>query len=122
MASTKQAQGRAARTRDAKAPAVRTAVLPIDEIHRSYPDEWVLIRVTSTEPGQGITHGEVLTHSETRHEVSTALLQAHREDPTIHTYIFHGGPGPSSTSESADDVGKFDSWLGVTSFELDDLG
>lgn len=121
MATTKQAQGRAARVRNTKAPAGRTALLPIDEIQRSYPGEWVLVRVTDTGPGHGIACGEVLAHSEARHEVSAALLQAHREDPTIHTYIGYGGPPLIPSDECPDDLGKVDSWLGVAAFELDSL-
>jgi hypothetical protein len=120
LATTRPTEGRAAR--NTQAPATRTAVLPIDEIQRSYPGEWVLVRVTHTEPGSGITHGEVLTHSETRHEVSAALLQAHRDDPTIHTYIGYGGLRLTPSDECPDDLGNVDSWLGVAAFELNALG
>ena len=121
MATTRQAQGQAARARSAQAPTTRPAVLPIDEIQRSYPGEWVLVRVTDTGPEQAIAFGEVLAHSEARHEVSAALLQAHRDDPTIHTYVGYGGPRLTPIAERPDDIGSFGSWLGVATFELDDI-
>src|SRR5438067_1538662 len=65
--------------------------LPIEEIYPLYPGEWVVVKVTALDKEQRISHAVVLAHSASRKKVSKALLQAHRDDPRVHTYLFVGG-------------------------------
>lgn len=78
-------------------PAIHESVapvgrLPLEDIRRLYPKEWVAIRVTALNERHAISHGEVLAHSPSRAEVSTVLLRAHREQPGVRTFVFYGGP------------------------------
>jgi hypothetical protein len=73
--------------------------LPIDEIYPKYPHEWVVVKVTAVDEHQRISHGQVLAHSASRKKVSKALLEAHRQDPSVHTYLFVGGPRPKTVGE-----------------------
>jgi hypothetical protein len=73
--------------------------LPIDEIYERYPGEWVVVKVTGLDEHQRIARAEVLAHSPTRGVVSAALVEAHRKDPTIRTYVFFGGRSARSVEE-----------------------
>ena len=73
--------------------------LPIGEIYRLYPREWIAVRVTALDPGRAISHGEILAHSPARGDLSRALVQAHQEDPSVRTYVFRGGPIAFSVDE-----------------------
>jgi hypothetical protein len=84
---------RSPRVRSEARPAQQpTGPLPIEDIYPLYPGEWVAVKVTALDKHQRISHGEVLAHSASRKKVSKALLQAHRDDPGVHTYLFVGGP------------------------------
>jgi hypothetical protein len=69
------------------------------EIYPLYPREWVLVRVAALDARHNISHGEVLAHSPSRKKISAARLAAHRKDPRIRTFVFHGGPVASSLDE-----------------------
>jgi hypothetical protein len=85
---------------------VPTESLPMEEIYPLYPGEWVLVRVTGRDAERGFTHGQVLAHSRSRKKVSQALFRAHDEDPNILTYLFTGGPSPTTSEEWAEALAR----------------
>ena len=93
---TRQPAGRS----PAACPAPRAVVpLPIEEIYGLYPGEWVVVKVTTLDERQTISHGVVLAHSRSRKRISAALLRTHQKDPTVHTYLFFGGSEPATDEE-----------------------
>jgi hypothetical protein len=66
-------------------------VLSIEEIGERYPWEWIVLRVTTVDKDEGITHGVVLGHSRSIKRMCQAWARADKEDPSAHLYIFVGG-------------------------------
>jgi hypothetical protein len=73
--------------------------LPIEELYRRYPQEWVAIRVTALNTQHAIARGAVIAHSPARDDLSASIVQAHRENPNVRTYVFRGGPIAFSLDE-----------------------
>ncbi len=65
--------------------------LPLDQIYPRYPGEWVLVKAVECDERQNIVRAAVLAHSTSRKRVSAALARAHRDDPSVRTYLFPGG-------------------------------
>lgn len=56
----------------------------IEEIERSFEDEWLVIRVTATDREGYATRGEVLSHSPERDQAYEALA-TYRDEPFLKT-------------------------------------
>ena len=73
--------------------------LPLDQIYPLHPGEWVLVKAVECDERQNIVRAEILAHSTSRKRVSEALIQAHRDDPSVRTYLFPGGQHAASPEE-----------------------
>jgi hypothetical protein len=73
--------------------------LPIDEIAARYPDEWIVVEVAELDESHRIVRGRVLAHGTSARKVMKAHIQAHRDNPGIHTYLFVGGSPPATIEE-----------------------
>lgn len=76
-----------------------SADLPIEEIYDRYPLEWVAVKVTARDENHRTSRGIVIAHGPEEREVSMAVVQAHRQDPSICTSMFLGGHRATSTEE-----------------------
>jgi hypothetical protein len=72
---------------------------PIEEIYDAFPDEWVVVKVTARDGRGEAAEGVILTHSPSRRAITPIVLQAHRNEPGIVTYVFPGGHRAASTEE-----------------------
>ena len=66
-------------------------IVTLDEAAATYEGEWVLMRVTGSDPETCAPIGEVLLHHPSRREISKTLRQAHKQDPQVQLAVFPGG-------------------------------
>ena len=64
--------------------------LPIDEVHRQYDGEWVLLHVTAFDERHWPSRGKILCHSPDRDAINRAVPPA--GDPRVPLYIFLAEP------------------------------
>jgi hypothetical protein len=102
-ATRKQAIGPAG---SAGAVSARPEGIPIDELRALYPDEWIAVKVTNPDDPQKAARGTVLAHGRARGDVSDAVIEAHRSNPEICTYVFYGCP----VGYSFDDLPRLLEW------------
>ena len=72
--------------------------LPMNEVDRLYPLEWVLLRVTQIREGVA-TEGEVLVHSRRREKLNPMAASAWRDDPSALLFFHFGGTRQVSGDE-----------------------
>ncbi len=85
------------RTRTAASPASveaggpAPAVISVDEASATYRDDWILMRMTGLPGDPNAMWGEVLIHSPHRKDITKVVKLAHKQDPRVELFVFHGG-------------------------------